>query len=77
MAAPTPLSPTAAQLTSWGLDPAWSRRVVIDGADGRPVDLHLLDTGPGPKGTIVCVHGNPTWGYAWKGLLARPATEAR
>ena len=70
MAAPTPLSPTAAQLTSWGLDPAWSRRVVIDGADGRPVDLHLLDTGPGPKGTIVCVHGNPTWGYAWKGLLA-------
>lgn len=69
MVAVPPLSPTAEQLTSWGLDPAWSRRVVIDGADGRPVDLHLLDTGPGPLGTIVCVHGNPTWGYAWKDLL--------
>ena len=64
-----PLTPTADQLTAWGLDPAWSRRVMIDGSDGRTVNLHLLDTGPGPKGTIVCVHGNPTWGYAWKGLL--------
>ena len=65
-----PLSPTADQLIAWGLDPKWSRRVIIDGADGRPVDLHVLDTGPGTKGTIVCVHGNPTWGYAWKGLLS-------
>jgi len=65
----TPLSPSAEQLRSWGLEPAWSRRVTIEGADGQPVDLHVLDTGPGPKGTIVCVHGNPTWGYAWKGLL--------
>ena len=69
MVSPSPLSPTVAQLTTWGLDPSWSRRIIIDGADGRPVDLHLLDTGPGPKGTIVCVHGNPTWAYAWRGLL--------
>ncbi len=69
MAVATPLSPTANQLISWGLDPAWSRRVIIDGADGSPVDLHILDTGPGPKGTIVCVHGNPTWAYAWRDLL--------
>ena len=65
-----PDSPTAAQLSSWGLDPAWSRRVVFDGADGRPVDWHVLDTGPGPAGTIVCVHGNPSWGYIWRQLLA-------
>ena len=64
-----PLSPTAAQLESWGLDPAWSRRVTIDGSDGRPVDWHVLDTGPGPAGTVVCVHGNPSWGYIWRDLL--------
>lgn len=64
-----PLSPTAGQLASWGLDPAWSRRVAVDGSDGRPVDWHILDTGPGPAGTVVCVHGNPSWGYVWRDLL--------
>ncbi|MGD0880741.1 MAG: alpha/beta fold hydrolase [Acidimicrobiales bacterium] len=66
---PSP-SPAAGRLTSWGLDPAWSRRVTIDGSDGRPVDWHVLDTGPGPEGTIVCVHGNPTWAYVWRDVLA-------
>ena len=63
------LSPTLEQLAAWGLDPTWSRRVVIDGSDGRPVDWHVLDTGPGPAGTVVCVHGNPSWGYVWRDLL--------
>ena len=63
------LSPTPAQLSDWGLDPTWSRRVVIDGSDGRPVDWHVLDTGPGPAGTLVCIHGNPSWGYVWRDLL--------
>ena len=64
-----PLTPGADQLKSWGLDPAWSRRVTIDGSYGRPVDWHVLDTGPGPAGTVVCVHGNPSWGYVWRELL--------
>jgi acyl-coenzyme A synthetase/AMP-(fatty) acid ligase/pimeloyl-ACP methyl ester carboxylesterase len=64
-----PLTPRADQLASWGLDPAWSRRVTLDGSDGCPVDWHVLDTGPGPAGTVVCVHGNPSWGYVWRGLL--------
>jgi acyl-CoA synthetase (AMP-forming)/AMP-acid ligase II/pimeloyl-ACP methyl ester carboxylesterase len=71
------LSPTADQLNGWGLDPSWSRRVAIDGSDGRPVDWHILDTGPGPAGTIVCVHGNPSWGYVWKALLTTLAPEWR
>ena len=62
---------------SWGLDPAWSRRVSIDGSDGRPVDWHVLDTGPGPAGTIVCVHGNPSWGYVWRDLVATLAPQWR
>ncbi|MFK8025633.1 MAG: alpha/beta fold hydrolase, partial [Ilumatobacter sp.] len=42
--------------------------------DGSVHTWHLLDTGPPaePEGpTIVCVHGNPTWAYAWKPFLTR------
>ncbi len=68
-AAPRPLSPTPEQLSAWGLNPAWSRRVSFVGADQLSVDWHILDTGTGTAGTIVCVHGNPSWGYLWRDLL--------
>ena len=58
-----------------GLDPAWSRLVETTGADGLPRTWHCLDSRPDtdatePVGTLVCVHGNPTWSYLWRGLLA-------
>ncbi|UZN04207.1 alpha/beta fold hydrolase [Cellulomonas sp. S1-8] len=38
---------------------------------------HVLDTGPllaergvTPVGTLLCVHGNPTWSYLWRDLVA-------
>jgi acyl-CoA synthetase (AMP-forming)/AMP-acid ligase II/pimeloyl-ACP methyl ester carboxylesterase len=38
---------------------------------------HVLDTGPvaaeGTGGTLLCVHGNPTWSYLWRDLLAAAA----
>ncbi len=60
-----------------GLDPAWSRLVQVADADGVDRVWHLLDTHPdtipgeAPEvGTLLCVHGNPTWSYLWRGLLA-------
>ncbi len=56
-----------------GLDPAWSRLVQVADADGVDRVWHLLDTHPGDQpaaGTLLCVHGNPTWSYLWRGLLA-------
>jgi len=61
-----------------GLDPAWSRTLTVDDADGVPRRWHLLDShGPDAPaaaepehGTLLCVHGNPTWSYLWRGLLA-------
>ena len=54
-----------------GLDPAWSRRVTVHDTDGVPRDWHLLDNRvTDPVGTLLCVHGNPTWSYLWRGLLA-------
>ena len=68
---------TAAQLPPPGLpglDPAWSRLVTAVDADGVQRTWHVLDNGPGltsePVGTLLCVHGNPTWSYLWRSLLA-------
>ncbi|UYC80775.1 alpha/beta fold hydrolase [Curtobacterium poinsettiae] len=67
-----------------GLDPAWSRLVSVPewsgdragGTDRAARTWHLLDTagalaalGVEPVGTILCVHGNPTWSYLWRSVL--------
>ncbi|MFT4471144.1 alpha/beta fold hydrolase [Arthrobacter sulfonylureivorans] len=65
-----------------GVDPAWSRCVrvpstaAVDPA-GSAHTWHLLDNGPQlaergiePAGTLLCVHGNPTWSYLWRTVLA-------
>jgi acyl-CoA synthetase (AMP-forming)/AMP-acid ligase II/pimeloyl-ACP methyl ester carboxylesterase len=54
-----------------GLDPSWSTWVTVPGADGEKHLWHVLDNGvPEPAGTLLCVHGNPTWSYLWRRLLA-------
>lgn len=54
-----------------GLDPSWSRTVSVPDREGVPRTWHLLDNGAEPvRGTVLCVHGNPTWSYLWRGLLA-------
>ena len=62
-----------------GLDPAWSRHVVATDADGAERQWHILDTAKADShqefvGTLLCVHGNPTWSYLWRRFLstARP-----
>ncbi|MGU3409483.1 alpha/beta fold hydrolase [Microbacterium sp. M1A1_1b] len=65
-----------------GLDPAWSRLVTVPagerqgGTDHAARTWHLLDTagslaaiGVEPVGTLLCVHGNPTWSYLWRSVL--------
>ncbi len=55
-----------------GLDPAWSRLVTTTtSGGGRTHTWHVLDNGAEPTvGTMVCVHGNPTWSYLWRRFLA-------
>jgi len=68
-----PDQPDGATWRAWGIDPAWSLLLDVPSHDGDTHRWHMLDTGPGVPGsaTIVCVHGNPTWAYAWKSFLAR------
>jgi acyl-coenzyme A synthetase/AMP-(fatty) acid ligase/pimeloyl-ACP methyl ester carboxylesterase len=61
-----------------GLERRFSRLVP---AAGRT--WHLLDSGPvldeagiPPVGTILCVHGNPTWSYLWRSLVSQATDQA-
>lgn len=72
-----------------GVDPEWSRD--IDVASTSAVDgpgtvrrWHVLDNGAQlsrrgltPAGTLLCVHGNPTWSYLWRTLLAAGSDPAQ
>ncbi|WP_246536255.1 alpha/beta fold hydrolase [Rathayibacter toxicus] len=75
--APAQLPPTGLE----GLDPTWSRLVDAPDASGVQRRWHLLDTaeslGVTPVGTILCVHGNPTWSYLWRGLASATLDAAR
>ncbi|GAC1370254.1 MAG: hypothetical protein NVSMB43_05490 [Pseudarthrobacter sp.] len=65
-----------------GVDPEWSREIEVastSAADkpGAVRSWHLLDNGAQlsrrglvPAGTLMCVHGNPTWSFLWRTLLA-------
>ncbi|WP_090596166.1 alpha/beta fold hydrolase [Auraticoccus monumenti] len=71
--------PTHAPEPDWpaDLDPRWSRRLTAPDAEGVPRRWHLLDTAAdrAPEEvaelpTLLCLHGNPTWSYLWRRLLA-------
>jgi pimeloyl-ACP methyl ester carboxylesterase len=32
----------------------------------------LPEAAPHPVGTLLFVHGNPSWSYLWRRLLAQP-----
>lgn len=61
-----------------GVDPAWSAYLDVpstagidpDGTVNRWHYLDNLSSVPGDiRGTLLCVHGNPTWSYLWRSLL--------
>ena len=54
-----------------GLDRAWSRRLTAPDGNGTARSWHVLDNQVEPTaGTMLCVHGNPTWSYLWRRFLA-------
>ncbi|MFB9775006.1 alpha/beta fold hydrolase [Brevibacterium otitidis] len=66
-----------------GWDPQWSRLVTVPTVDGERT-FHVLDTLPAlqaaglePTGTILALHGNPTWSYLWRHLAAVSLDRAR
>ena len=72
-------SPPRALLDAAGIDVRWSRVVDVPGTPSR--SWHLLDNAATlsaePVGTLLCVHGNPTWSYLWRALVAAGVRDER
>ena len=62
-----------------GISPDWSRIVFIDDTDtDSTIGVHVLDAGPADAElTLVCVHGNPTWSYLWREVIAQAPADVR
>ena len=67
-------APAACRRAACPARPAWSRLVTAPDARRR---AHLARarqragrTATSTLGTLLCVHGNPTWSYLWRRLLA-------
>lgn len=61
-----------------GLDPSWSRLVVATGGDAIKRTWHVLDNRVDQAAvTLLCIHGNPTWSYLWRDLVARAPAGVR
>ncbi len=63
-----------------GFDPAWSRLVTTADGDGTPRTWHILDSWSSPmppRLTLLCVHGNPSWSYLFRHLLAAAPDDVR
>ena len=74
-----PVSPAALPPKNLpGLDPEWSRLVTTAGLDEVGRTWHVLDNRvETPRLTLLCVHGNPTWSYLWRDLLAEAPDDVR
>lgn len=59
-----------------GLKPGWSRLVRTPATDSTGRTWHILDSwatrqdDTAPALTLLCVHGNPSWSFLWRKLLA-------
>lgn len=67
-----------------GVDPAWSAYLDVHSTadvdpDGTINRWHYLDNlesiSGDVLGTLLCVHGNPTWSYLWRSVLAAGAVQ--
>ncbi|RKR75327.1 alpha/beta fold hydrolase [Frondihabitans australicus] len=61
-----------------GLDPRWSRLVEAAGRTWHVLDNAevLAEAGRAAVGTVLCVHGNPTWSYLWRSVVTAATDQA-
>ena len=70
---------TAPSLPNWieAQLPAGMRRQIVDTHGER---MHVMEWGPADGRTVVLVHGNPTWSFLWRKVVAairaRPGGDA-
>jgi len=60
--------------------PGWIRAQLPGGSRERVVEsggerMHVLEWGPEDGHPVVMVHGNPTWGFLWRKVVAELASD--
>lgn len=55
-----------ADLAGWPYAPRYTE---IDDGDGGRLRVHHVDEGPPDADPILCLHGEPTWGYLYRTML--------
>lgn len=67
-----------------GLASSWSRLVCVLDAEGVERTWHLLDSWAASLKenetaslTVLCVHGNPSWSFLWRHVIAQSADDVR
>jgi len=59
------------------IDSSWVRSYTVV-TNGVTETFSVLESGPPvPRGTIVCVHGNPTWSFMWRNFVRELSTQWR
>lgn len=60
-----------------GIDPSWVRSYTVE-RNGTTEIFAVLENSPSnPSGTVVLVHGNPTWSYMWRNFVRELGTTQR
>jgi olefin beta-lactone synthetase len=61
-----------------GIDPTWVRSYTVE-RNGNNETIAVLESSPvlSSRGTIICVHGNPTWSYLWRHIVQEMGHEYR
>ncbi|HUI25508.1 MAG TPA: alpha/beta fold hydrolase [Candidatus Kryptonia bacterium] len=60
---------------TWPFAPHFHREPARAGA--APFRMHYVDEGPRDAAPIVCLHGEPTWGYLYRNMIPRLAERHR
>ncbi|HYF25295.1 MAG TPA: haloalkane dehalogenase [Baekduia sp.] len=50
-------------LAGWPHEPRW--------LEWQGLRVHYVDAGPADGPVVLLIHGEPTWSYMWRGLIAR------
>ena len=55
-----------AGLPGWPFEPQYTE---VSSGDGGSLRVHHIDEGPADGETVVCLHGEPSWGYLYRKMV--------
>ncbi len=53
------------------------RYAEVDDGDGGTLRVHYVDEGPADAAAVVFLHGNPSWSYLWRDVIAATVAAGR